>query len=342
MKRLQILLLTLVTALVLVGCGTKENETLGNENATSQNGDGAVENNDSGTTDTTEGTEETTTTEEGTVVTIEHSKGTTEVPVGAKKAVVFDLSILDTIHALGLEAELGLPSGLPSYLESYSQTATAVGSMKEADLEAIFTFEPEVIFISGRLSDYFDELNEIAPTVYVDLNAATYIEDVKRNVRYVAEIFGSTEKAEELILTLDQKVADVVALATTSEEKALIALTNEGSMSVYGSGSRFGIIHDQLGVKAADDTIESSTHGQEASYEYISEINPDILYVIDRTAAIGGTVLASESLNNDLVNGTNAAKNGKIVYLDSEIWYLAGGGLNSTMKMIEDVAKAFQ
>lgn len=338
MKRLQLLLLTLLTAFVVVGCGTKDTDTQSNGDAGNQvESNGAQDSSDEGETD-----EITPTEGEEAVVTIEHSKGVTEVPVGAKKAVVFDLSILDTIHALDLDVELGLPSGLPSYLESYSETATVVGSMKEADLEAIFTFEPDVIFISGRLADYYDELNKIAPTVYVDLNAETYLDDVKKNAGYVAEIFGNEEKAEELLVALDQKVEEVATLASASEEKALIVLTNEGNMSVYGSGSRFGIIHDLLGVKPADETIEVSTHGQEASYEYISEINPDILYVVDRTAAVGGTVLAGETLNNDLVNGTNAAVNGKIIYLDSEIWYLSGGGLNSTMKMIEDVAKAFQ
>ena len=39
-------------------------------------------------------------------------------------------------------------------------------------------------------------------------------------------------------------------------------LVNEGQLSAYGKGSRFGLIHDTFGFKAADDKIEASTHGQ--------------------------------------------------------------------------------
>lgn len=256
-------------------------------------------------------------------VTITHEKGTVEVPKSVKKAVVFELSVLDTIDALGIEVELGLPSGLPSYLENYQEKATKVGSMKEADMEKIYEFAPDVIFIGGRLAESYEELSKIAPTVYVTTGADTYLEDVKTNVTSIASIFGKEEAAEN------------------SEQKALVLLANEGSLAAYGSGSRYGFIHDTLNVKQADDKIQVSTHGQEASFEYVAEKNPDMIFVIDRTAAIGGSVKATETLNNDLINGTNAAKNNKIVSLDSEIWYLAGGGLHSTMVMVEEIAAAF-
>ena len=48
-------------------------------------------------------------------------------------------------------------------------------------------------------------------------------------------------------------------------------LVNEGQLSAYGKGSRFGLIHDTFGFKAADDKIEASTHGQSVSYEYVLE-----------------------------------------------------------------------
>ncbi|MCZ4369735.1 hypothetical protein O3Q50_09670 [Enterococcus lactis] len=46
---------------------------------------------------------------------------------------------------------------------------------------------------------------------------------------------------------------------------------NEGQLSAYGSGSRFGFIHDLFGFEQTDDQIEASTHGQSVSYEYVLE-----------------------------------------------------------------------
>src|SRR5699024_6701560 len=104
-------------------------------------------------------------------------------------------------------------------------------------------------------------------------------------------------------------------------------LVNEGQLSAYGAGSRFGIIHDTFGFAQADDQIEASTHGQSVSYEYVLEKNPDVLFVIDRTQAIGGDDTNNNVADNELVKETNAGKNGKVITLQPDVWYLSGGGL---------------
>ncbi len=214
--------------------------------------------------------------------------------------------------------------------------------IKEPNIEELFNFKPEIIFISGRQADFYDELNKIAPTVYVELKPESYVDSIYYNTVILTEIFsGKEDIAEEKLIDIYKKIDEVKEKTGSTEEKALVILANNGKMSTYGKGSRFGIIYDDLGVKPADENIEVSTHGQEISYEYISEINPDIIFVIDRNAVVGGESNASDILNNELVNGTNAAKLGKIINLDPEIWYIAGGGLSSVNTMIEEVEAAF-
>lgn len=112
-------------------------------------------------------------------------------------------------------------------------------------------------------------------------------------------------------------------------------------MSAYGSASRFGIIHDVFGFAQADEAIEVSTHGQSVTYEYVADKNPDYLFVVDRDAVVtsdgGVTGSAKDSVENALVKNTNAFKNGKIVYLDPNYWYLSGGGLVSVSEMVNEV-----
>jgi iron complex transport system substrate-binding protein len=43
-----------------------------------------------------------------------------------------------------------------------------------------------------------------------------------------------------------------------------------------------------------------------------------------------------------LVKNTNAFKDGHIVYLDPDYWYLSGGGLESIQEMIKEVDKSIQ
>ncbi len=124
------------------------------------------------------------------------------------------------------------------------------------------------------------------------------------------------------------------------DEKALIVLSNEGKVSAYGPSSRFGILHDVFGFAAADEGIEQSTHGQNITFEYILETNPDILFVIDRDAAVNSTEGAKGTIENELVEKTNAFKNDKIYYLNPDQWYLSGGGLQSVKLMVKDAEAA--
>ena len=278
-------------------------------------------------------------------ISVTHELGTAEVPVNPTKVVVFDFGTLDTINYLQVEGvELALPkSNVPAYLADYSGDAyTNAGDIKEPDMEAIFTFQPDIIFISGRQSAAYEELAAIAPTVYVSVNAETYMEDYTRNATLLGQIFGKEDEVSAALAQQDTRAAEVAEKAAASGEKALIILTNDGSVSAYGSGSRFGIIHDLLGVAEADESIDVSTHGQGVGFEYIAEINPDILYVVDRTVIVGGEQVAGTTLDNELVNGTNAAQNGKIIYLDPNVWYLSGGGIESVSQMIEETASAFE
>ena len=121
-------------------------------------------------------------------VTITHSKGETTVKTNPKKVVVFDMGTLDTMQKLGVEAEFALPvDSIPSYIEGFEDAINA-GGLKEPDLEGIYTFAPDVIFISGRQADFYDELNKIAPTIYVDVEYENYMESFKTSVLNIGKI----------------------------------------------------------------------------------------------------------------------------------------------------------
>lgn len=275
-------------------------------------------------------------------ITIEHLKGTASINGKVKKVAVFDFGFLDTMKVMGIETELALPvSSLPDYLSEYENAVNA-GGIKEPDLEALYTFKPDVIIISGRQSDYYEELNKIAPTIYVEVNAETYLEDVKKNTEIAAKIFNAEDAADKAIKDLETQVEEAKATVGSTDQKALILLTNDGNISAYGAGSRFGLIHDLLGIPTADSAITVSTHGQSVNYEYIAKINPDILYVVDRTQVVGGTTTANATLDNDLVKQTNAYQNQQIINLTPDYWYLSSGGLLSVSEMIKEAAAPFK
>lgn len=85
------------------------------------------------------------------------------------------------------------------------------------------------------------------------------------------------------------------------------------------------------------------THGNEASFELVVDLNADYIFVMDRDAAIGtnGAQMAQEVMENELVMKTDAYQNGNLVILEHPgIWYLAEGGITSLGVMLDDLEAA--
>ncbi len=274
-------------------------------------------------------------------VTITHEYGEVTVEKNPQKVVVFDFGVLDTLDAFGVEVA-GVPQAvIPKSLEKYAGSEyTNVGGLKEPDFEAIHHLEPDVIFISGRQAELYDQFAEIAPTVFIDVDYTNYMSSLEKNFELLAEIFEKEDVLDSKVEELKASIDEVNKAASASESKALILLANEGKVSAYGPGSRYGFVHDAFGFKAVDENLEVSQHGQSITFEYILEKNPDVIFVIDRSAAVGGEVGAKETIENELVKKTNAFKNGKIIYLDAVNWYIAGNGVQSTISMVEEVKAA--
>ena len=276
---------------------------------------------------------------EGETITVKHKLGSTVVSVDIKKAVVFDLGILDIMQQLEVDVKLGAPvASLPAYLSEY-KNAKNIGTLVNANLEAIYEFDPDVIIISGRQESNYEELKKLAPTIFVEANSATYLKDLEYNINLVAKLFHAEEKAESLMTEINELVEEVKALTNHLEKKALVVLLNGDTMSAYGSGSRFGLVHDVLGLKQADTKIEASTHGQSINYEYLSKTNPDIILVVDRSAVVEGSQ-SQNMFNNELLKNMSAYVNDDIHYLNAVAWYTVSGGVTSTKQMIQDVKNA--
>lgn len=279
-----------------------------------------------------------------TMLTVKDSNGeSVEVQQNPEKVVVFDNGSLDTLDALGVGDKVigAATKNLPAYLEKYQEVESA-GGIKEPDLEKINEMQPDLIIISGRQSDYQEQLSQIAPTLYLAMDAEKSWESMQENVTTLAKIFDKEKEAEEKLTDLTKQIDEVKEKASALDQTALVTLVNEGQLSAYGSGSRFGLVHDLFGFKQADDQIEASTHGQSVSYEYVLEKNPGILFVIDRTKAIGGDTSNDNVAANELVAQTDAGKNDQVISLQPDVWYLSGGGLESMNLMIEDVNQALK
>ena len=280
-----------------------------------------------------------------TIISLNASKEETEleVPYDPQRIAILDMASLDILDALGVgDRVVGTADTSLEYLQNYiNDDISSLGTIKEADLEAVMACEPDVIFIGGRLASSYDALSEIAPVVYQATDTELgVVESVRRNAMTIAFMFGLEDKVDELMAGFNSRIA---ALAEFSAGKtAIIGLVTSGSFNVLGNDRRCSMIGREIGfenIGAAAD-IDTSTHGNEASFEFIVEKDPDYIFVMDRDAAIGtdGAQLAQEIMENELVMGTDAYKNGHLVYLaHPAVWYTAEGGITALDLMLKDL-----
>ena len=267
--------------------------------------------------------------------------GEVEVPYNPERIAVLDMSLLDTVDALGLEDKVvAIPkSSVPDYLSKYKDNddITNVGTLKSIDFEALNSAEPDLIIYGTRLDDFHKELSDIAPVIQLKINHSEgYMKTFKENVNSIAKIFEKESEAQEFVNKYDDRIKN---LAEQVEGKnALILLVSEGSVSALGTEKRCSIISNEIGFKNITSEVLSD-HGDSVSFEFILDKNPDYMFVLDRDAARGveGASLAKDILENDIIKKTNAYKNGNIVYLTPIVWYIAEGGINSTDIMLSDI-----
>ena len=264
MKKMLSLALAGVMALSLMACSA-------------QNGGDSSENISSpSSSQSSEETQNNETPESVTITSLNTNKEAAEleVPYDPQRIAILDMASLDILDALGVgDRVVGTASTSLEYLQDYINDDIAnLGTIKEADLEAVMACEPDVIFIGGRLASSYDTLSEIAPVVYLATDTELgVVESVRQNATTIASMFGLEDKVDELMADFDARITALSEFA--AGKTAIVGMCTSGSFNVLGNDGRCSIIGVEVGFEniGVDANIDTSTHGNEASFEFIVE-----------------------------------------------------------------------
>lgn len=261
-------------------------------------------------------------------VKVQTAHGEAVVPQNPERVAVYDLGAVDTLSKLGVKIGASVDAQNLAYLDAPLKDAVKAGTLFEPNYEALNAYNPQLIVIGSRMAKdkVSDELAKLAPTIDMTAQTDNMKESAKARIDAYGRIFGKQAEADALKAEIDKTFADAKA-AAQGKGKGLVILVNAGKLSAFGPDSRLGgWIHRDIGVPAVDEAIKEGSHGQPVSFEYIKEKNPDWLFVLDRSAAIGEEGQAArEVLNNPLVAQSTAWKKGQVVYLPPETYLAAGG-----------------
>lgn len=275
----------------------------------------------------------------------------TEVPYDPQRIAVLDMAALDILDALDLgDRIVGSAAVSIDYLKQYDPDSSGgsivnLGTVKTADLEKVAFSDPDVIFIGRRLSSIYSELQQIAPVVYLDIDYEKgVVESTMENSAIIASMFGKEANVDAMFADFQTRI-DVLKGVMTGKN-VLLGMYNGNALGLMDSQAQFNIITKELGALNLGETVgaeDKASHGEEASWETVIQLNPEYLFILDRNSAVGtageGIPGVREMIENDLIKELDVYKDGKIVYIidNATVWYTAIGGIHALDIMLADL-----
>lgn len=281
--------------------------------------------------------------------------GDVEVPYNPNRIAILDMPALDIIDSLDLGNRVIASASISiEYLIDYNPSNTNgianIGSVKTADLEALAISEPDVIFIGGRLSSQYEALEEIAPVVYMGVDYEKgVVKSTIDNAKEIAKMFGIQDKVDSIINEYNFDTRVLALNAKFNGKTAVLGMYNNNALGLQGNNSQLSILAKEIGFNNLSMTVGDSaskpTHGEDASWETIVNLDPEYMFVLDRTSAVSsasGTVSAKEAIENPIVKELDCYKNDNIIYFidHANVWYTSTGGIQALNTMITDLETA--
>ncbi|EZP27982.1 Iron ABC transporter substrate-binding protein [Microbacterium oleivorans] len=187
---------------------------------------------------------------------VEHARGSADVPDAPNRVVTLEPLELDTAVAVGITpvgaAVAGNVTSIPAYLGA--KDVTPVGTVPEPDLEAIAALKPDLILgTESRHSELYEQLNAIAPTVFI----ASQADPWRENAKLIGEALGREDEVAGLLTGVDDECGRIRdEYDVDGQTVQLIRPRDETTLSLYGPVSFAGSLLECVGFTIPDQKWE--------------------------------------------------------------------------------------
>lgn len=309
MKKFNIVVLSITTALLLASCG-----------------------NDTTTTSKSETVEK----EKRTQAVLEltdMSGREVSFDKNPERIIALTNADMNIIYALG-GTVVGRQTTDASGVPDGAKSATEVGNTHDLNLEKIASLGADAIVASSEqnLKDV-PAMEGVGPKVV--LTGANSIAEIKKQTAVLGELLGKEDKAKELQADIDKKVTKIKEQQKEKNVRALLVLGAPGSNYAALPSSLSG---DVLEVAGGDNVakdfrgVENFPQYASMNVEKIVAADPEVIFLMIHGGDEKETEAAfkKEMKQNDAWNSTSAVKNNHIVVLPAELF-----GTNPGMKIDE-------
>jgi len=255
--------------------------------------------------------------------TIEHAMGETEVPENPQRVVVLDTGELDSAMTLGIEpvgaVEATEGAGYPAYLEGTEEIEN-VGTTEQPNLETIATLEPDLILSSKlRHEAIYDELSQIAPTVFTETTGVTW----KENFEVHAEALNRAEEGDMIVNDYQGRIDEFQQAMGDNPPEVSVVRFLPGDTRIYQKESFIGTVLEDAGLPRPPSQDVEDFAIRNASAELIPEMGGDVIFVTTFGPEEEST--KQEITSDPLWQQLEAVQQGRVYEVSDDLWMLGIG-----------------
>ena len=266
--------------------------------------------------------------------------GETTVDAPPQRVVVLDTGELDSAVALGVvpvgAVRAPVDDGLLDYLQDKTEGVTKlVGTISEPSLEAIAALEPDLILSSKlRHEKIYDELSQIAPTVFSETVGVAW----KENFLLDARALGEEEQATRMLEAYEARAADLgEQLKADLGEAPTVSMVRflPGATRLYQKASFIGTVLEDVGLQRPE-SQDVDEFALEIGEEQIGLADGDVIFVSWYGPSADTTRPAFTS--NPLWQNLAAVRAGRIYEVPDDTWML-GIGIGAANRVLDDLER---
>ncbi|MBG9545340.1 iron siderophore-binding protein [Cytobacillus firmus] len=278
---------------------------------------------------------------EDTSYTVVHAMGTTKLDKAPEKVVILTNEGTEALLSLGVTPVGAVQSwtGNPWYdhIADDMKDVQVVGTESEVNVEAIAALQPDLIIGNKmRQEKIYDQLNDIAPTVF----AETLRGDWKENFELYAKALNKEGEGKKVLADYDSRIEEIkTSLGDKLNQEVSIVRFMNGDVRIYHKDSFSGVILDQIGLARPESQNVDDFAEVNATKERIPAMDGDVLFYFTYETGDGeANKLAKEWIEDPLFKNLKVAQEGNVHEVSDTIWNTAGGVIAANL-LLDDIEK---
>ncbi|UTR16528.1 iron-siderophore ABC transporter substrate-binding protein [Salipaludibacillus sp. LMS25] len=283
---------------------------------------------------------------EVTSYSVEHAMGSTEIPDTPERVVILTNEGTEALLALGVTPVGAVMSWdhdpWYEHISTDMDGVEVVGDENEVNVEKIAELKPDLIIGNKvRQEDLYNQLNEIAPTVFSEDLAG----DWKINFELYAQALNLVDEGQEVMADYDSKVEELkTTLGDKVNQEISIVRFSSRPTRIYYTDSFSGVVFEQLGFKRAEHQEKLFTEDNpmgnfaiEVDKELIPEMDADVLFYFTYADSIA---VEEEWTSDPLWENLNVVKEDNAHKVSDITWNAAGGVIAANI-MLDEIEEIF-